>query len=95
MVPVVAARRLTGGMPEYSSALRQRRVGGIVEVLIRIDLNGRVVSAIAVSGPPPLREAAEAAVLKWRYAPGTRNGIPIETESKVRFSFDPSQSRRP
>lgn len=95
IVPMVAARRLTGGMPEYASALRQQKIGGVVEVQIRIDLNGRVVSAIATSGPPPLRQAAEAAVLKWRYAPATRNGIPIETESKVSFSFDPSQSRRP
>jgi periplasmic protein TonB len=94
MVPIVVARRLTGGMPEYSPALRQRKVSGVVDVQMRIDINGRVVSAIAVSGPPPLRQAAEAAVLKWRYAPATRNGIPIETESKVSFSFDPSQSRR-
>jgi TonB family protein len=94
-VPMVAARRLAGGMPEYSSAMRQQKIGGVVEVQIRIDLNGRVVSAIAVSGPPPLRQAAEAAVLKWRYAPATRNGIPIETEIKVSFSFDPSQNRRP
>jgi protein TonB len=94
MVPIVAARRLTGGMPEYSVALRQRRISGVVDVQIRIDISGRVVSAMAVSGPPPLRQAAEAAVLKWRYAPATRNGIPIESESKVSFSFDPSQSRR-
>jgi periplasmic protein TonB len=95
VIPVVAARRLTGGMPEYSSALRRQKVGGVVEVSIRIDLNGRVVSAIAASGPPPLRQIAEAAVLKWRYAPATRNGIPTESESKVSFSFDPSQNRRP
>ncbi len=94
MVPVVAARRLTGGMPEYLPALRQQRITGIVEVQMRIDINGRVVSAVAVSGPPPLRQAAEAAVLQWRYAPATRNGIPIETESRVSFSFDPNQSRR-
>ena len=81
-------------MPEYSATLRQQRVGGVVNVEIRIDINGRVVSAVAVSGPTPLRESAEAAVLKWRYAPATRNGIPMETESRVSFSFDPSQSRR-
>ena len=94
-MPVLAARRLTGGLPEYSSALRQQKVGGIVEVLIRVDLNGRVVSAIAVSGPPPLRQIAEAAVLKWRYAPAMRNGIPTESENRVSFSFDPGQNRRP
>lgn len=95
IAPVVAARRLTGSMPEYSAALRQRRITGVVDVQVKIDLSGRVVSAIAVSGPPPLRQAAEAAVLKWRYTPAMRNGVPIETESKVSFSFDPSQSRRP
>jgi protein TonB len=93
-VPVIAARRLTGAMPEYSRELRQQKVGGVVAVRMRIDLNGRVVSAMAVSGPPPLRQLAEAAVRKWRYAPATRNGIPIETESQVTFSFDPSQNRR-
>ncbi|MGH9382864.1 MAG: TonB family protein [Vicinamibacterales bacterium] len=95
VVSVVAARRLTGGMPEYSTALRQRRVRGVVDVLLRIDVNGRVISAKALSGPSPLRQAAEAAVLTWQYLPATRNGAPIETESKVSFSFDPSQSRRP
>lgn len=93
--PIIGARRLTGAKPEYAAALRQRRVGGVVDVQVRIDLNGHVVSAIAVSGPAVLRQAAEAAVLKWRYAPATRNGIPIETETKVSFSFDPSQNRRP
>jgi protein TonB len=92
---IVAARRLTGGLPEYSAALRKQKVGGMVDVEVRIDVNGRVVSAVGVSGPSPLRQAAEVAVRKWQYAPATRNGTPIETQIKVSFSFDPSQSRRP
>jgi protein TonB len=94
-VSVVAARRLTGGMPEYSAPLRQRKLWGVVDVVLKIDVKGRVISANAVSGPLPLRRAAVAAVLKWQYMPATRNGVPIETESKVTFTFDPSKSLRP
>ena len=58
-----------------------------------IDATGRVISARALSGPPQLlRAAAEAAVMRWRYQPAMLNGVPVQTETNVRFVFD-SQAR--
>jgi protein TonB len=90
-----APRLLSGGVPEYLNALRAARVGGTVQVRITIDATGRVAKAESVSGPRPLREAAEQAVRQWRYQPATRNGAPIDSETMVSFTFVPNRPSRP
>lgn len=66
------------------------RVGerGIVEVEFTIDTSGRVGRARALTGPPLLREAAERAVLEWRYLPALADGVPIESRRRVRMAFE-------
>jgi hypothetical protein len=36
-----------------------------------------------------LRAAAEAAVMRWRYQPAMVNGVAVQTQTTVRFVFDP------
>jgi periplasmic protein TonB len=90
-----APRLLAGGVPEYANALRAARVGGTVEVRVTIDATGRVTKAESMSGPGPLREAAERAVRQWRYEPATLNGAPIAAETTVSFTFNPNRPSRP
>ena len=68
--------------------LRAARIGGVVEVQLTIDETGRVTHAAAVSGPAPLRDAAERAVRAWRYEPATVNGVQTSATTTVSFRFD-------
>lgn len=90
-----AARLVTGPAPEYPQALRTARIGGSVEVLITIDATGRVVNARSLTGHPQLRSAAEAAAKRWRYEAARLDNLAVETQTMVRFNFDPSTDRRP
>lgn len=90
-----AARLVTGGSPEYPAALRTARIGGSVEVRFTIDSSGRVTNVQSLSGPLQLRSAAEAAVRRWRYEAARVDNVAVETQTSVRFNFDPSTDRRP
>jgi TonB family protein len=90
-----APRRVTGGAPGYPDAARTARIGGTVEVRFTVDASGRVTSVRAVSGPPQLRQVAEAAVRRWRYQPGRVGNRAVETETSVNFSIDPAAPRAP
>jgi TonB family protein len=83
-----APRLLKGGTPEYPSVLRANRISGVVEVRLTIDETGRVTQAAAVSGPAPLRGAAERAVRTWVYEPATVNGVRTSATTTVSFHFD-------
>ena len=73
--------------PSYPALAKQQRVAGTVVVIGQVDEKGRVAKATAVSGPTLLRSAAEAAMLRWRFKPATRDGISIQSEVTVRFEF--------
>jgi TonB family protein len=75
--------------PQYPTTPIDSVVGSDVELDIDIDKNGRVSRALVVSGPGMLRDAAQAAVLQWRYQPALRNGVPAPSRRRVRVSFVP------
>jgi TonB family protein len=83
------ARLVTGPAPEYPNALRTARIGGSVEVLLTIDPRGRVVKVQSLTGHPQLRSAAEAAAKRWRYEAARLDNRAVETQTMVRFNFDP------
>ncbi|MCA1586619.1 MAG: TonB family protein [Acidobacteria bacterium] len=87
------ARQVSRTAPEYPNVLRASKVGGTVEVSFTIDATGRVTNARALSGPSPLRAAAEKAVRQWRYEPATLNGAAVESEASVQFTFNPTAPR--
>jgi TonB family protein len=76
-------------------ALRTARIGGTVEVRFTIDPSGQVINVQSLTGPAQLRAAAEAAVKRWRYEAARLDNRAVETETTVRFNFDPSTTRRP
>lgn len=74
---MTAANVIYSPAPQYPAAAAAARVHGEVTVHAVVDPDGKVIYARAVSGPPALRDAAEAAVQKWRYSPLLDNGKPI------------------
>jgi TonB family protein len=73
--------------PVYPVFARQRGIAGVVELRVFVGKNGSVVKAEVMSGPVELRDAALAAVQKWRYRPMTVNGIPVEALTRVLVTF--------
>ena len=73
--------------PVFPPAARVANTQGNVVVEITIDSRGQVTGAKAISGPVLLRAAAEEAARKWKFRPGKRNGIPVETSQTISFNF--------
>jgi TonB family protein len=76
--------------PSYSSAARNRRLEGQVQLLAVVDKTGRV-SYVEVIQPLGLglEERAVEAVRKWIFEPGTIDGLPgaVSIRVMVNFSF--------
>jgi protein TonB len=73
--------------PSYPPAAVRYGLEGDVEVEIVVDEKGRVTVARALSGHSALREAARKAALGWRYAPATRDGVPVASTRRVPVQF--------
>ena len=73
--------------PVYPEAAKRMRTGGTVSVEVVLDESGKVVSAVAVSGPALLREAAIQAALKARFSPTKLSGQPVKVSGVINYKF--------
>jgi TonB family protein len=75
--------------PRLPQEARQRRITGVVRVLVLIDERGKVEDAEIVESIPVLDEAALKCIRKAEFAPATRNGEPVPTYAvaPIRFSL--------
>lgn len=73
--------------PPYPPQAKAVRAQGAVNVQVKIDTTGKVVSATAVSGHPLLRQAAQQAALRWRFTPTQLSGQPVEVTGTITFNF--------
>lgn len=87
--PPTSPSILSAPDPKYPESARRANVEGAVGVGLVIGAQGSVTSAWVAesSGNAALDQAAVDAVYKWRFAPGTVNGSPVETQSRVRVNF--------
>jgi TonB family protein len=75
--------------PEYPSSLRLERISGVVIIEFVIGKDGTVTSAVAVKSPDiRLSELAIAAVLKWKFEPGLKDGVLLDVRCKIPVIFD-------
>jgi TonB family protein len=87
---VMPPRLLRDVKPVYTAAAVRARIQGVVGLECVVERDGsvgpvRVIRSLdAVNG---LDEAAVAAVKEWRFAPGTRDGIPVRVEIHAELSF--------
>jgi TonB family protein len=74
--------------PEYSEVARKAKFQGAVLLRLTVDTNGlprgiRVVRPLGMG----LDEKAVEAVRKWRFMPGTKDGVPVPVESTIEVNF--------
>ncbi|MGH9838804.1 MAG: TonB family protein [Blastocatellia bacterium] len=88
---VLLANATTKVIPIYPSVARQINASGEVKVQVTIGEDGKVVEAVATSGHPLLRNAAEDAAWKWVFKPAIFNGRPIQSQGTLTFLFERPQ----
>lgn len=85
---MVAPELLVKVEPHYPEVARITRLSGRVTVKAVIGLDGSVESAEIFSSTNPLfNDAAQTAVLKWRYRPALMSGRPVRVYFTVRVEF--------
>jgi TonB family protein len=74
--------------PEYSEDARKAKLQGVVMVRAVIDARGQVQNISVAQGLGlGLDERAIAAVQKWKFRAGTRNGQPVSTSALIQLTF--------
>lgn len=74
--------------PEFSQFARQFRIAGTTTLSLIVDEKGQPtrISVIRPLGSG-LDERAADAVMRWRFRPGTKNGVPVKTRIAVEVDF--------
>jgi TonB family protein len=78
---------LKTGPPRYPAAASAKGIKGVVVLEVAIGTDGKVVKAIAQSGPIELQQAAIEAASQWEAKVQTLNGRPVMSITKVSFDF--------
>lgn len=74
--------------PEYTPEGREARAQGTVELVATVREDGTVkVERVTKSIGYGLDESAAAAVEKWRFRPGTKDGQPVAVTTTINVSF--------
>jgi len=74
--------------PQYTEVARKAREAGVVIVEAIIDKDGNVDKVKVLKGlPMGLSEAAEDAVRRWKFKPGTLNGEPVDVIFNLTVNF--------
>lgn len=88
-LPSSDADYLQNPKPVYPSGSKRRGEQGVVIHSVLIGVDGLPVSARLVksSGFAALDQAAMTAVMRWRYSPGKRNGVPAAMSFNVPINW--------
>ncbi len=86
---VVNGKAISLPQPPYPPAARAVRASGTVTVQVLIDVDGRVISATAVSGHPLFRSAAVAAARSATFSPTLLAGKPVKVSGVITYNFVP------
>jgi TonB family protein len=84
---VLNGKALTLPSPLYPESARRMHIGGVVEVEVVVDENGKVVSASAVGGPPALRDVAVQAAFRAHFSPTKLSGQPVKIAGRITYNF--------
>jgi TonB family protein len=84
---VMAAKMIKQVRPVYPDAAKRAGICGAVMLHAVVAKDGSVQQLEYVSGPQLLVKAATKAVQKWRYAPTTLQGRPVEVDTTIRVIF--------
>jgi TonB family protein len=84
---VLNGKAISLPVPVYPQIAARARTTGKVEVEVTVDENGKVLSAQAISGPAPLREAAVDAARRARFSPTKLSGAPVKVVGLINYNF--------
>jgi protein TonB len=84
---VLNGKAITLPAPIYPDIARRAGTFGVVEVEVVIDINGKVISAKATSGPALLQQAAERAARLARFNPTLLSGQPMRVSGVISYNF--------
>ncbi len=73
--------------PNYPAIAKSVRASGMVQVVVTISEEGRVIDANAISGHPMLRPAAVEAARQWVFTPTLLSNIPVKVQGVLSFNF--------
>jgi len=73
--------------PVFPEEARRIRSSGRVTVRVVVDETGKVISAQAIDGPAPLRQAAEAAARQAKFEPTIKDGVTIKITGTLTYDF--------
>ena len=73
--------------PVYPEDAKAASVEGVVILQVVISTDGSVLEASVLRSVPMLDDAAQHAVLQWRFEPTLLNGEPVEMEMVVTVNF--------
>jgi len=73
--------------PAYPEGAKRMKTQGVVAVEVVLDENGKVISAVATSGPPMLRDAAIQAAKRARFSPTKLSGMPVKVSGVINYKF--------
>lgn len=83
---------LTLPEPKYPAEARNEKIGGTIEVTVKIDENGNVSEVASVSGNKILQNAAIEAAMKAKFVPTLCDGKKARVSGTIVFNFYPYPS---
>jgi len=84
---VLNGKALSLPAPNYPESARRMHLGGLVEVEVVVDENGKVVAARALAGPASLRDVAVQAAYRARFSPTKLSGQPVKISGRINYNF--------
>lgn len=88
---VLNGKALSLPKPSYPIAAKNTRMSGQVVVEVVIDVNGKVISARALSGPGLLQQAAVQAAYQAKFSPTLVSDQPVKVVGTISYNFALSQ----
>jgi len=73
--------------PDYPDSWKRQGIQGVVHLRATITKEGTVRNITVVDGVPLLVKSAETAFKQWRYKPTTADGVPVDVQTTVVFTF--------
>jgi TonB family protein len=84
----VPPRVITSRMPEYPPGWRRANIAGPVIVQFSIEADGSVSNPSVRDSPSPeLAAICLHAILRWKFSPATRDGVPVRVQAQQQFEF--------
>jgi len=84
---VITSQAISLPRPVYPEIAKRMRIQGSVNVQVLVDVDGRVISAKAVSGSPFLIPEAQKAALQARFSPTLLSKQPVKVSGVITYNF--------